>query len=357
MKIWACAGLGTVIKGAQTPGWMKMIRDSHIEGILTPNFNVTGRTSLENIAKVKKILDEEGFAVMAIGLPLGHPEGLDTPCYTFHEGWHIRRDIDNRPVRWCNAITPQLITDIKKHMYELKELGIPAMIWDDDLRQGNYEGDIQGCFCDDCLAEFAGRYSSVIPDGFSRESLRPVIKRDPAGLNEDQLALREAWTDFTCERVTRFMRDTSVEGVQNGIMVMHNGDRRHGIDILKIKEAVPDCLFRVGEYMFDDKTFETPGNKRRLVEGVLRHMALMGDVSRIFSESTVYPHGALTPENLRKKIMLERKCGIENINLMGIERMNNPAYYEMLRDNYERFRGTRREYTLDNLDSFDFETV
>ena len=93
MKIWACAGLGTVIKGAQTPGWMKMIRESHIEGILTPTFNVTGRTSLENIAKVKKILDEEGFAVMAIGLPLGHPEGLDTPCYTFHEGWHIRRDM------------------------------------------------------------------------------------------------------------------------------------------------------------------------------------------------------------------------------------------------------------------------
>jgi len=76
----------------------------------------------------------------------------------------------------------------------------------------------------------------------------------------------------------------------------------------------------------------------------------MGDVSRIYSESTVYPHGALTPENLRQKIVLERKCGIENINLMGVERMNSIHYYNMLRDNYERFEEIQKEFTLDNLD-------
>ena len=138
--------------------------------------------------------------------------------------------------------------------------------------------------------------------------------------------------------------------MQNGIMVMHRGDRRHGIDIADIRRAVPDCLFRVGELMFDDKSFEAPGNKRALVESVLRHMELMGDISRIYSESTVYPHGALTPENLRQKIVLERKCGIENINLMGVERMNNEVYYTMLRDNYQQFAEIEKEFTLETLD-------
>ena len=102
--------------------------------------------------------------------------------------------------------------------------------------------------------------------------------------------------------------------------------------------------------MFDDAAFEAPGNKRALVEGALQHMELMGDVSHIYSESTVYPHGALTPENLRQKIVLERKCGIENINLMGVERMNSEHYYTMLRDNYERFKEIEKEFTLETLD-------
>jgi hypothetical protein len=72
-------------------------------------------------------------------------------------------------------------------------------------------------------------------------------------------------------------------------------------------------------------------------------MELMGDPENIFSESTVYPHGALTPENLRQKILLERKCGLENICLMGLEQMNSEGYYTMLQENYARFADTERE--------------
>ena len=95
--------------------------------------------------------------------------------------------------------------------------------------------------------------------------------------------------------------------------------------------------------MFDDAMFEIPENQKSLTDSILNHMALMGDPSRIFSESTVFPHGALTPENLCRKILLERKCGLENINLMGVERMNSEAYYTMLRDNYTRFEDTQKE--------------
>ena len=350
MKIWACAGTQTVLNGIKEMGWIQRMKEAHIEGFLVTSFDVTNVIPLDEVVKVKHILDEEGFDMIGIGLPLGHPEGLDTPCYTFHDGWHIRQDVDGNLVRWCNAITPQLIADMKKHMYELQSIGLKAMFWDDDLRQGNYEGDVQGCFCDACLSEFSEKYKAVLHGPVTRAALKKVVAKVPVGLNEDEMALREAWMAFNCERVTRFMKETTIPGMQNGIMVMHNGDRRHGIDIAAIRRAVPDCLFRVGELMFDDVSFERPGNKRALVESVLRHMEQMGDVSRIYSESTVYPHGALTPENLRQKILLERKCGIENINLMGVERMNHEAYYTMLKDNYQRFVETEKEFTLETLD-------
>jgi len=231
-------------------------------------------------------------------------------------------------------------------MVQQKQLGIDKFFWDDDLRQGNHQGDIQGCFCDDCLAEFADTYKEVIPGDFSRDTLRPVLLWHPGPLTPEQQALRESWVRFQCHRITGFMTGTAVDGVRSGIMVMHNGDIRHGIDIPAIRRAVPDCLFRVGEYMFDDALFEVPENQRSLTGSVLKHMALMGDPANIFSESTVFPHGALTPENLRQKILLERKCGLENICLMGLERMNSEGYYTMLRENYGRFADTEKEIFL-----------
>lgn len=344
MKIWACAEPKTLFEGFRSGAWIRKMRECGIEGFLVLSVDVSREIPVEDIRRVKGLLDAEGFDMIGCGLALGHPEGLDTPCFTYHEGWHIRRDIDNREVRWCNAVTPQLIADLREKMVQQKQLGIDKFFWDDDLRQGNHEGDIQGCFCDDCLAEFAETYKDTVPENFCRESLRPVVAEYARGLSPEQEALRQSWVRFQCDRITRFMAETTVEGVRNGIMVMHNGDTRHGIDIPAIRKAVPDCLFRVGEYMFDDAMFEVPENRKSLTDSIRKHMALMGEPENIFSESTVYPHGALTPENLRQKILLERKCGLENICLMGLERMNSEGYYTMLRENYGRFADTEKEY-------------
>lgn len=346
MDLWACARPQTILEGAKTPGWFSMMRAAHIKGFMVLSYNVSFPIPLEDLARVWRLLTEEGFEMISLAVPLGHPEGLDTPCHTAHEGWHIRRDINGALVRWCNAITPAFTRDMIARVAELRDLGIKTVFWDDDLRQGNHQGDVQGCFCDACIAEFAENYRHVIPRGFSRETLRPVIPRDPAGLNEDQLRLREAWMDFHCARVTGFLEQTNLDGMENGLMVMHRGDRRHGIDLPAIRQRLPRFLFRVGEHVFNDKAFDQKEKRVDLVESILTHLALMGDPDRIFSESTVYPHGALSPENLKRKILLERKCGLRHINLMGVERMNSPLYYQMLRDNYSLFEETEKEFTL-----------
>lgn len=348
MKLWACIRTETLFENAEKAGWFDQMRACGIEGFLVKSFDVTSHIPPERAARAKKLLDAEGFEMMALGLALGHPVGLDTPHYAYHEGWHIRQNVNGETVRWCSAITPRLISDIRAHLEELASLGIHTMFWDDDLRQGNYEGDVQGCFCDDCLKEFAEKNSHVIPQNFSRETMARVVPKDPAGLTEAELALREAWMDFNSDRIVAFLKGTNFEGMRSGIMVMRSGDRRHGIDLAKIAREIPDCLFRVGEHLFRDEHFEAPGAKTKLVKAILGHMALMGDPSNIFSESTVYPHGALTPENLKKKIVIERKCGLENINLMGIERMNHPDYYTMLQENLAYFRSLTPTFTEEN---------
>ena len=128
-------------------------------------------------------------------------------------------------------------------------------------------------------------------------------------------------------------------------------------EIAAIRKEVPECMFRVGELMFSDEYFDKPGNKRLLVHSVLTQMSQMGDPSRIFSECSVYPDDSLSPENLRRRIVLERRCGLENINLMCVERMNSPEYYQMLADNYEYFESIRPDITLENIDSVDFENI
>jgi hypothetical protein len=91
-------------------------------------------------------------------------------------------------------------------------------------------------------------FSEIIGRTLSREE----IARDCAARN----GLADAWVDYICGKVTRFMKETAVKGIHTGIMVMYNGGRDHGIDIAAIREAVPDCLFRVGQYHFNDAAFE-----------------------------------------------------------------------------------------------------
>lgn len=85
------------------------------------------------------------------------------------------------------------------------------------------------------------------------------------------------------------MKATAVSGIQTGIMVMHDGDRRHGIDIPAIRRAVPDCLFRVGEGHFQDRSFERNADHAEEVGSIRAHMELIGNPEFCYSETTVFP--------------------------------------------------------------------
>jgi len=164
----------------------------------------------------------------------------------------------------------------------------------------------------------------------SNESAMEIKKacEGEAGMEE----IKEAWIQYNCDKLTHFMEVTRMPGMQSGIMVMHNGDRRHGISIPDIKKVAPDCLFRVGELHFDDQRYTAPGGQESLAASVRAHLALIGE-NEAYSESTVFPAAALSPENLVHKIYLELSLGLRNIFLMSGSWFLSEPYWNILAEN------------------------
>ena len=129
--------------------------------------------------------------------------------------------------------------------------------------------------------------------------------------------LWNAWSDAQCDAVLGFLEQTVPDGMTPGVMVMHNGDRRHGLDIARIKKRFPNALFRVGEGHFEDASFTHPLATDSIAHSVSTHLCAIGSSENAFSESTVYPENALTPEHLVQKLRLEISLGLRNLFLMS----------------------------------------
>lgn len=138
-----------------------------------------------------------------------------------------------------------------------------------------------------------------------------------ARLAAGDAALTDAWETFQCDSILQFLEQATPEGVIPCPMVMHNGDRRHGLDIRRIRARFPDAIVRVGEGHFSDESFLHPVGRAAIAASIRRHMTLIGSPEYAFSETTTYPVGALSPENFVEKMRLEIDCGLRNIFLMS----------------------------------------
>ena len=47
MKMWACAGTKTILDGVKKPGWIKMMKECHMNGFLVTSFDVTNADHIE----------------------------------------------------------------------------------------------------------------------------------------------------------------------------------------------------------------------------------------------------------------------------------------------------------------------
>lgn len=190
---------------------------------------------------------------------------------------------------------------------QLQALGFTKLFYDDDLRVGPWGPWLQGCFCPRCMQAFYERYPQ-----YSGMSGADILANATEGD-----ALWCAWSEVQCDHVINFLEQTMPDGMTPGIMIMHNGDCRHGLDIARIKARYPHALFRVGEGHFDNGSFTHPLSKDAIRNSIRAHLHVIGSAQNAYSESTVYPENALSPENLVQKLRIEISCGLRNLFLMS----------------------------------------
>ena len=267
----------------------------------------------------KEKLERLGKEAYIVCEPVGHPDANQKTLPA--RGWRYRINCDGTPDYGSADIEETLVRDLVAATTAFRDAGFKKVFFDDDLRMGNWGSNITGCFCEACLAGFNRRQGAQ----YTRQDLRRFVQ-NPG----EHAAICEQWMDFNCEKVTNFMKAVNLPGIQVGIMVMHNGDRKHGVDLPAILKAVPDCLVRVGEDHFDDASFDPPGGKASLIASLEMHKAIVKDVARLYSENTVHPWPNLRPENMAKKLLLEVEQDLRNIMLMPPQLIDAPAYWEAI---------------------------
>lgn len=259
----------------------------------------------------KCLLEQHGFEVQVLTIPVGHGSNAllgDGGDPGIPPAWQSRINAAGQPVALASCMRcERMLQDSRNVAQKYYEMGFTKIFFDDDLRVGPWGPALQGCCCPDCMQAFYGKYPQ-----YAHLTAPEIFAKATEG--DD---LWNAWSDVQCDAVLNFLEQTVPDGMTPGVMVMHNGERRHGIDIVRIKRRFPHALFRVGEGHFEDAGFTHPRAADAIAHSIRTHLCAIGSNENAFSESTVYPENALSPENLVQKLRLEISCGLRNLFLMS----------------------------------------
>jgi len=307
----------------QGPKVLAMMKEARVDTIwLWGYFYGSTWSSLETIVEAKRIAESHGFEAAIIQLPVGHPGNSLNPDdeavrLKIPDHWRYRQDSAGNPKYYIGDIEPIMVRENVESIVALRDAGFKRFMMDDDLRLGELGDEIQGCFCEICLSEF----ESFSGRALTREALVQVLR------DKSDITLMKEWVSFNSAKVTNMMKEMNVPGVELGIMVMHLGDERHGIDIREIKDEVPGCEFRVGELHFSDGEFGSPEGKASELLGIQYHLNLTGR-ERVVSETTVFPPRALNEENLICKVKIAVSAGISDIYFMSGTWLIEESYWK-----------------------------
>lgn len=265
----------------------------------------------EQTITAKRLLEENGFEVQALTVPVGHGGAAlsgdaGDPGVPAH--WQKRVGADGACIPFTSCVRSEaMINESREVAHELYGMGFTQLFYDDDLRVGPWGSSLRGCCCPLCMRAFGDKYPQ-----YAHMQAPEIFATATEG---DRLW--EAWCDVQCDAILEFLKKTVPKGMTPGIMVMHNGDRRHGVDIARIRAAYPQLLLRVGEAHFEDASFTHPLSEQSITRSIRSHLQKLGNLQNACSESTVYPENALSPENLVQKLRIEIRAGLRNLYLMS----------------------------------------
>jgi len=260
------------------------------------------------IQRARVAVQQAGMASQLITVPLGHPgDSLgardgDFPL-TPPPHWHLGQRADGRTYAGTSLHTPATAENVAA-LRHLRGFGYRQCFVDDDFRLARGPGEIGGCFCAEHRRAFlrAGGYAEKrwdeLRDDVAQRRLTPLLR---------------AWVEFTCDELTAsFRAQTRAFGGEFGNMVMYLGAEKAGI---RLRDYRHDLL-RVGELMFDDRSFGSVKGKTDELFSVLFHRRYVRP-ERAFSETTAYPSDRLSAANMAAKLIISTLADVRQTMLMS----------------------------------------
>ena len=253
-------------------------------------------------------LRSKGFNAHVLTVPLGHPGNAIDPSDDYwsekKENWKNACDYDGSLYSGTSIHSPIVEDNIEAHKL-LADEGFDVLFLDDDFRLGKFPGKIGGCFCDDCKNEFLNIYGYNTSDW--DVLIKDVSERTPSNI------LR-SWIEYICDKeYDMFVAlQKATPQMEIGIMVMYLGAEKAGIALDKYH----DVPFRVGELMFDDKSFgKVKGKTDELFSALFHRRFVKPELA--YSESTTYPQDALSAKNMAAKLSVSLFSDVHNTMFMS----------------------------------------
>ena len=123
-----------------------------------------------------------------------------------------------------------------------------------------------------------------------------------------------AWVEFTCDQLTACFRaqQQAAPAVQLGNMVMYLGAEKAGIRLGDYR----DVPFRVGELMFDDRSFApVKGKTNELFSSLFHRRFARPELA--YSETTAFPANRLSAANMAAKLAVSTISDVRNTMFMS----------------------------------------
>jgi len=190
-------------------------------------------------------------------------------------------------------------------MRQIQAAGVKHVFLDDDFRLARGPGVIGGCFCPEHRREF------LRAAGYGDAAWQDLIA---AAARRDLTCILRDWVEFQCNQPTECFhaQERVAPGVQLGIMVMYLGSEKAGIRLTDYR----DVPFRVGELMFNDRSFApVKGKPDELFSSLFHRQFVRPDLA--YSETTAYPANELSAGNMAAKLAVSTLSDVRNTMFMS----------------------------------------
>lgn len=292
------------------PELPEIVRDAGVTHVwLAVFFQGQWHHPIEELIEWRDRLNGLGLQVRLINIPFGHPTFSDDPPDYMPRveanGWKRGVRPDGRSYGGVSLHPPITEANVEA-LKKLKAADPKVVFLDDDFRLAPSPDDIGGCFCDEHRRAFLER------NGFSEERWAELL--DDVRQRR-YTALTKAWVNDTCDELSacfRAQQAAAAPEIELGNMVMFMGCEKAGIRLADY-HGVP---LRVGELMFEDKSFAPIKGKTNELFSALFHRRYVGP-ELAYSETTAWPPDKLSARNMAAKLVITTLSDVRHTMFMS----------------------------------------